>query len=460
MEKIREHKWHILFPIILAIAVLLLSIPVSGILRTDTPSRHISLGKQYLVDQNYAGAVMEFTDAVSMDPGDRTARFSLAEAYQGMGDFSSAENTLLGMTSADHPDEEVAGRLIRFYEEQGNPVRALQTVQSMIDYTDGDDYYSRKAELLKQIFDTDHPYSEGTSHALAVSGGKVNGRGSNTLGQLGTSQGLFAQDQASDAWSDAAFSGSPKKVYAIANSSYVIDDTGNLWGAGANRSGEFALLYGSGTAESGWKQITTGADVLAVSGNSGNLYVLMSDGSLWHSGGGFTQELTRVDRFSSAVSTSNCGRSVYVLTENGDLYINVPDRYDTLAEERFTRIASDVTAYAPDGQGGACYVDASGVIRSSNSYLPQHPADWEDTDNGGVRPDFSVNGIACNGDRILLTDPDGSLYTWSNRGDFREAGHLAENGAIYSEQDLAVAEMDDGTVSVWRREASSPETVR
>ena len=54
----------------------------------------LELGQQYLVELSYDKAVLEFTDAINIEPKSADAYIGLAEAYKGLGDTEKARKTL------------------------------------------------------------------------------------------------------------------------------------------------------------------------------------------------------------------------------------------------------------------------------------------------------------------------------------------------------------------------------
>jgi len=54
----------------------------------------LELGQQYLLELSYDKAVLEFTDAINIEPKSADAYIGLAEAYKGLGDTEKARETL------------------------------------------------------------------------------------------------------------------------------------------------------------------------------------------------------------------------------------------------------------------------------------------------------------------------------------------------------------------------------
>lgn len=53
-------------------------------------SEHIDLGRKYLIELSYDKAVIEFTEAINIDPNNVDAYLGLAEAYEKIGDIPKA----------------------------------------------------------------------------------------------------------------------------------------------------------------------------------------------------------------------------------------------------------------------------------------------------------------------------------------------------------------------------------
>ena len=78
---------------IIAVVVISVFILMSGE-KGETWQEHYDLGQQYLVELSYDTAVLEFTDAIKIDPMNADAYLGLAEAYEKSGDIDKAIETL------------------------------------------------------------------------------------------------------------------------------------------------------------------------------------------------------------------------------------------------------------------------------------------------------------------------------------------------------------------------------
>lgn len=97
---------------IIAVVVISVFILMSGG-KGETWQEHYDLGQQYLVELSYDKAVLEFTDAIRIDPKNADAYLGLAEAYVGLGDTAKAVETLeTGL--AETGDDRISKRLGEF----------------------------------------------------------------------------------------------------------------------------------------------------------------------------------------------------------------------------------------------------------------------------------------------------------------------------------------------------------
>ncbi|MCM1060271.1 MAG: leucine-rich repeat domain-containing protein [Eubacterium sp.] len=89
-----KQKTRILIYILIAIAVVIIgSIAIINNHRADKPAsaqEHLDFGRIYLADLSYEKAVLEFTEAIEIEPLNPDAYLGLAEAYVGMEDTEKA----------------------------------------------------------------------------------------------------------------------------------------------------------------------------------------------------------------------------------------------------------------------------------------------------------------------------------------------------------------------------------
>ena len=189
MELMKKHKMHILLPVLLVLLSLVGSLVYNLILSSDTAESHVSLGQQYLNKLDYSAAVLEFSNAIALDPTNKDARIGLAQAYTQTGNYSFAEDVLKDVMDENAMDPEITQALIEVYEESGKEEAAIQLLVDLIHQTDEEAYYEQLQEALTELYSVPHAYAVGTDQTMMVSG-DVFSRGSNTLGQLGTDWNL------------------------------------------------------------------------------------------------------------------------------------------------------------------------------------------------------------------------------------------------------------------------------
>ena len=96
MPKITQ-KTRIIIYIAIAIAVIVMGAVAVLSQKSGGESllgEKLELGQQYLVELSYDKAVLEFTDAINIEPKSADAYIGLAEAYKGLGDTEKAKETL------------------------------------------------------------------------------------------------------------------------------------------------------------------------------------------------------------------------------------------------------------------------------------------------------------------------------------------------------------------------------
>ncbi len=93
-----KQKTRILIYILIAAAVMIFgTIAILTNSKADKPvsaQEHIDLGNVYLIELSYDKAVLEFTEAIEIEPLNPNAYLGLAEAYAGMGDTDKAVEVL------------------------------------------------------------------------------------------------------------------------------------------------------------------------------------------------------------------------------------------------------------------------------------------------------------------------------------------------------------------------------
>lgn len=194
MNALKIKKGPIILPLLLLAALLAgyTAMNFRGISAADS----LSLGQQYLNEMDYGGAIAAFTKAIELDPTSREAHLGLARAYVGSENDELAQELLEEMVYTQDPDAEAAQELADLFEREGEIVPALQVVQTMIDATDEEAYYTRREELLASLAETPRLFAEGTDQQLVIQDGKVLSRGNNMLGQLGLDPAAVADSAA------------------------------------------------------------------------------------------------------------------------------------------------------------------------------------------------------------------------------------------------------------------------
>ena len=438
--KLRVKKLPILLPLAV-LAAALVTTAVMARLGQDSAADHTDLGRKYLNDMNYTGAISEFLQSISMDPTAEDARLGLAEAYVASGSPEMAAEILQPLTEAESPE---AYRLLVASQSMGDPYQALLTAQTLVEHTDSAEDYAVRDELLRQVVTEPHSYAEGLDQRLAISAGEVVSAGSNTFGQLGTANGI-ATEAVQGSLQPAQFPGEAARVYCAGRTSYVVDTSGNLWAAGENRWGQLGLSYAAADPQSGWTQIVASGDVASAAGTAGMLYVLKTDGSLWYAGQGGVMELSRIRDFGEIMAVESGESRSALLTVSGELYVS--DAGDPIS---WTRQASGVKLFCFAGDG-LIWVTEDNQVCSAQYSMPQTPDGWTNGSHGVV-PDFAVCDIAADSSGLLLRDADGNLQRIHGGQVYESDGSAVLN--IYSAGGSAVVESADGTAAV--RDLSAP----
>ncbi len=115
----RKQKFRVVLYIVIAAviaAAVIFAAARGGMDSTSVLNEKLELGQKYLVELDYSNAVLEFTDAIKIDPKNPDAYIGLAEAYIGTGDTEKAIEALE-----------------RGYEETGD-----ERIKQMLDELTGD----------------------------------------------------------------------------------------------------------------------------------------------------------------------------------------------------------------------------------------------------------------------------------------------------------------------------------
>lgn len=127
-----KQKTRIMIYILIAIAVVIIGTIAILSSRTAKPvsESHLDLGRIYLADLSYDKAILEFKEAIKIDPKDPEPYIELANAYIEIGDIPSAIETLeAGMKETD--DDEIEDML----EELKKSSEEIQDNESEFDVT-------------------------------------------------------------------------------------------------------------------------------------------------------------------------------------------------------------------------------------------------------------------------------------------------------------------------------------
>ncbi|MBQ8815264.1 MAG: tetratricopeptide repeat protein [Lachnospiraceae bacterium] len=432
--------------------------------QNDRVGDQLSLGEKYLNASDYNAAILAYQQALEIEPANTEAIVGLAEAYNAIGDSDFALELLnqLGGESSDPAVQEMEATI---QEERGNLEEAIRIIDKLIEMTDEDEYYDKREELITRLLTGGHIYGNSGGHEAVISAGLMT-RGLNVTGQLGTAQGINQSDYVQSQFKDAGFAGKAVKVYCFAQNTYVIDDAGNLWVAGTNRSGQEAMGSSTAVTESGWRQVAGITNVAQVAGGSGYLVVLKNDGTLWYAGQNFghtggnqiwNPEFTQINGLGLVLQVEATESALYVLNAGGELYRSY--HTDWLEDSAWVRVCSDAKDMSASNDG-VLWLDQDGQIGMDMYWSNyQLPTDWT-TESGGydwkIIPAIRVQHIAGNGSGMLLADMQGKLYYLGATGlqTVDESGNVE---AVYVAGEYLVAQWSDGAVRLWDAEGNDVE---
>ena len=451
MQVMKKQKWPILCAVVMIVVVLAGNFLFTVLSGRRSVEDCISVGKQYLNELNYTSAILEFTNAIEMEPTNREARIGLSRAYSATEDYDFAAQILTDLLDEDRLDRELSDALLDVYKASGDTAASVELLENLIKQTDDAAYYERITQALSTVYQAPHSYAEGLDQSLYVRNGSLVSRGNNTLGQLGSASNLGRRDAVQNDFASADFSGIPQRVYCGGRTSYVIDDGNNLWAAGENRWGQMGLSYATTLPESGWRQLTSTGDVISAVGTVGGLYVLRGDGGVWYAGVDSSQQFKHLSMFTHVLKIASSGNAICLLTGAGSLYNITPQGTSA------TRIATNVKDFSVYN-GRVVYIDNNGGIYLGYDF--SMPADWIWQDNGTVLPDdFSARAIAVNDTLLLLMDAGGQLHQLKRDGILTDLSLSSPVIALYNENGTLVAELEDTSILVWQAGDDSPNTL-
>lgn len=438
METLRIKKGPVILPLIL-LAVVLAMYTLSHF-QSVSAADCLKLGQQYLNDLNYEGAVMEFTNAIELNPNSADARIGLAQAYIGTENYEFAKQILEPMVYSEQPAEDAAAIMVELLADTNALPQAVELTQALIKATDQDKYYDLLNRLLDSLYGRPRSFAVGTDQALLLRDGQVFSRGSNTLGQLGVN---VASRSSADRLASAQFGGSPAKVACVGRTSLVIDQDGGLWAAGENRWGQLGEGFAITAPESGWRQLTCPWPVIDAAGTNGRLLLLLGDGSLWTAGAGTGQSFQRLTQFPVVMEIAASQSRAAVLTSEGVLYTSnsrTPDRWELVSRDVFSFSLSDDCL---------CWIDGENEVYS-DQYSFQIPDECRQT--GGM-----VVYAARVGQLALCVTQDHQLWMLSSDGSTAKVGGAGAVAAMYPQGRQLVLEYEDGTVQCWTEDMDMPQ---
>lgn len=437
METLRIKKAPILFPLLFLAAALAVYTFVH--FQSVTAADCLTLGQRHLNELDYEGAILEFSNALDLDPNNSEARLGLAQAYAGNEDYALSKEILRPLVYTQDPEESTAVLMEEVLEKSDQTAQAAGVARTLIELTDDDQYYELLDRLLADLRSAPRSYASGTDQALRIRDGRLYSQGSNRLGQLGTDGGDAG------VWTDAAFPGVPWRVSCAGRTSLVIDQDGALWAAGENRWGQ----WGEGSAlmapETGWQRLNTPGKTAQAAGTTGRLLILLEDGTLWTAGAENIQEFTRLARFPAVTEISACASRTAILTVDGALYTSGAG-----TPARWALAARDAAAFTLSEEYGLCWVDQQGAAYMEGG-LVQLPLALQ---LEGSRP----TAIAGSGGGLLCLTQDGALWNLSNGENGEEISAPGSGiAAIYPQGGALILEYDDGTLHRWQADMAAPQ---
>ena len=447
MEQQRQYRLPILVCILLVAAALAAGLLVSRGAGSGTAEQHLSLGQRYLNELNYSGAILEFSNAIRLDPRSKDARVGLAQAYAATGSYDFAADVLEDVQDPNRPDEELAAALVEIYRQGKNYGKAIRLVDELIGLTDDPQYETLREELMRAWYAGSRGWAAGTDQELVIRGGSVMSRGRNTLGQLGTAAGLGDPDHEQTDFLAAAFPGTARSVYCAGRTSYVLDASGDLWACGENRWGQMGGSYAATLPESGWIRLTDSGDVVSLAGTAGRVLVLKLDGTLWEAGAGTGQTLKRVMSFGRVLQISACGQQLYVLATNGRLFRS--------SGSDWYLVSKGVVSFCT-GDDGAVWLTEDGAIGCE--FGLDCPDTWSWQENGALPPDLEITAVAGDSSALLMLGADGVLYLLSDRS-VTAAGETGSIIDLFCANGMILAQREDGSLLALQNGRLQPVTL-
>lgn len=430
----------------------------------DRMSEQLALGEKYLNASDYNAAILAYQQALEIEPANTEAIVGLAQAYNAIGDSDFALE-LLNQLGGESRDPEVQEMEAAIHEENGDIEEAIQIIEKLIDMTDDDDYYDKLDELVEQKLSSLHLYGNSGGHEAVIAGG-LKTRGLNVTGQLGTDQGLNRADYVQSQFKDAGFTQNAVEVYCVAQNTYVIDDAGNLWAAGTNRSGQEATGSSTAVTESGWRQVQNISNAAQVTGGSGYVVVLKTDGTLWYAGQNFghtgesrlwNPEFVQISSLGMVIQVEATDSALYALNTAGELYRSY--HTDSPADSSWYCIGKEVKMFSTL-DSDVYWVNKDGWIIGELGWLGVTvPSEWQtdyDGYNTATMPTFSVKYMAVNRNGVLLLDSEGTLY-YLGAGGLEVVDESGQIELVYRESEYLTAQQSDGKIWLWDTDGNKME---
>lgn len=450
MELTKKYRMQILLPVILVAIVLFGSIFYHMFSDKNSSDYQCSLGEKYLNDLDYSGAILAYSNAITLDPTNTKARIGLSKAYNLSGETGFAVEILTESINDNRINPDIAEALAEIYIQNGDPGRAIKVFHDMLEQTDDEEYYERTAELLTVIYKKPYLISSGLNHQLKLDGTSVYALGQNFFGQLGIIKGVGDAAYHSGSFVSADFPEEANTVFCAGNTSYVIDKNNNLWAAGENRWGQKGLSYGSLSSVGGWTQIMDTGDVIYVSGSAGIVFVLKNDGTLLHSGAFASQKFEQCIGIPAVIKVAVTNGYVYALGVNGALYCSY--LRDSLSWQRLTSVSHQVSDFAAIGSN-YIWVDDKGAFGCNGGRVPDS---WSYENDGSYKPDVYICELEMNYNNLVYRDINNTVYHLDYNGNNTVVSHAGKAVNMFTDAGTIYIVYDDGTVIYWD-DSGSPE---
>jgi putative PEP-CTERM system TPR-repeat lipoprotein len=119
-------------------SAIILALILSACSETKTAQQLILSGNNFIQVRDYSSAVIEFKNAIRLEPKNANARFSLGNAYLEQGDFINAEKEFSRSVELGLSFSDVAARMVRVKTHLDKADEVYQLVELSDDLTDSD----------------------------------------------------------------------------------------------------------------------------------------------------------------------------------------------------------------------------------------------------------------------------------------------------------------------------------